>query len=197
MKIKLSILIIALAFAFSVKSQPMIGEIRMFAGNFPPVGWAFCDGSLISISENDVLFTLIGTTYGGDGQNTFALPDFRGRAPISVSSGNSMGQMGGTETVTLTVSQIPAHRHPMQVVNVPGTTNVPSPGVMPAKAADIEFPGGTKQVMTYAKDNAGGEIQANPQSVNPQGFSQPHDNMKPFVGINYIISLYGIYPQQN
>ena len=197
MKIKLSILLIALAFAFSIKSQPMVGEIRMFAGNYPPVGWAFCDGSLISISENDVLFTLIGTTYGGDGQNTFALPDFRGRAPISVSSGNSMGQMGGTETVTLTVSQIPAHRHPMQVVNVPGTTNVPSPGVMPAKAADIEFPGGTKQVMTYAKDNAGGEIQANPQSVNPQGFSQPHDNMKPFVGINYIISLYGIYPQQN
>ena len=197
MKIKRSLLIIALAFAFSVKSQPMIGEIRMFAGNFPPVGWAFCDGSLISISENDVLFTLIGTTYGGDGQTTFALPDFRGRAPISVSSGNSMGQMGGTETVTLTVSQIPAHRHPMQVVNVPGTTNVPSPGVMPAKAADIEFPGGTKQVMTYAKDNAGGEIQANPQSVNPQGFSQPHDNMKPFVGINYIISLYGIFPQQN
>ena len=197
MKIKLSILLIALAFAFSVKSQPMVGEIRMFAGNYPPNGWAFCDGSLISISENDVLFTLIGTTYGGDGQTTFALPDFRGRAPISVSSGNSMGQMGGTETVTLTVSQIPAHRHPMQVVNVPGTTNVPSPGVMPAKAADIEFPGGTKQVMTYAKDNAGGEIQANPQSVNPQGFSQPHDNMKPFVGINYIISLYGIYPQQN
>ena len=197
MKIKLSILLIALAFAFSIKSQPMVGEIRMFAGNYPPNGWAFCDGSLISISENDVLFTLIGTTYGGDGQNTFALPDFRGRAPISVSSGNSMGQMGGTETVTLTVSQIPAHRHPMQVVNVPGTTNVPSPGVMPAKAADIEFPGGTKQVMTYAKDNAGGEIQANPQSVNPQGFSQPHDNMKPFVGINYILSLYGIYPQQN
>ena len=197
MKIKLSILLIALAFAFSIKSQPMVGEIRMFAGNYPPNGWAFCDGSLISISENDVLFTLIGTTYGGDGQNTFALPDFRGRAPISVSSGNSMGQMGGTETVTLTVSQIPAHSHPMQVVNVPGTTNVPSGTVMPAKAADIEFPGGTKQVMTYAKDNAGGEIQANPQSVNPQGFSQPHDNMKPFVGINYIISLYGIFPQQN
>ena len=198
MKIRLSILIIALAFAMQIKSQsPMVGEIRMFAGNYPPNGWAFCDGSLISISENDVLFTLIGTTYGGDGQNTFALPDFRGRAPISVSPQNSMGEMGGTETVTLTVSQIPAHRHPMQVVNVPGTTNVPSPGVMPAKAADIEFPGGTKQVMTYAKDNAGGEIQANPQSVNPQGFSQPHDNMKPFVGINYIISLYGIFPQQN
>ena len=194
MKIKLSILIIALAFAFSVKSQPMIGEIRMFAGNFPPVGWAFCNGSLLNISENDVLFSLIGTTYGGDGQNTFALPDFRGRAPISVSSGNSMGQMGGTETVTLTVSQIPAHRHPMQVVNVPGTTNVPSPGVMPAKAADIEFPGGTKQVMTYAKDNAGGEITVNPQSVSVVGQSYPHNNMKPYVGINYIICLEGIYP---
>ena len=194
MKIKLSILIIALAFAFSVKSQPMVGEIRMFAGNYPPNGWAFCDGSLISISENDVLFTLIGTTYGGDGQTTFALPDFRGRAPISVSSGNSMGQMGGTETVTLTVSQIPAHRHPMQVVNVPGTTNVPSPGVMPAKAADIEFPGGTKQVMTYAKDNAGGKITVNPQSVSVYGQSYPHNNMKPYVGINYIICLEGIYP---
>ena len=194
MKIKLSILLIALAFAFSIKSQPMVGEIRMFAGNYPPNGWAFCDGSLISISENDVLFTLIGTTYGGDGQTTFALPDFRGRAPISVSSGNSMGQMGGTETVTLTVSQIPAHRHPMQVVNVPGTTNVPSPGVMPAKAADIEFPGGTKQVMTYAKDNAGGKITVNPQSVSVVGQSYPHNNMKPYVGINYIICLEGIYP---
>ena len=198
MKIRLYILIIALAFAAQIKSQqPYVGEIRLFAGNFAPVGWMFCEGQTLPIADYEILFTLIGTTYGGDGQNTFALPDFRGRAPISVSSGNSMGQMGGTETVTLTGTQIPAHRHPMQVANVPGTTNVPSPGVMPAKAADIEFPGGTKQVMTYAKDNAGGEIQANPQSVNPQGFSQPHDNMKPFVGINYIISLYGIYPQQN
>ena len=194
MKIKLSILLIALAFAFSIKSQPMVGEIRMFAGNYPPNGWAFCDGSLISISENDVLFTLIGTTYGGDGQTTFALPDFRGRAPISVSSGNSMGQMGGTETVTLTGTQIPAHRHPMQVAIVPGTTNIPSPGVMPAKAADIEFPGGTKQVMTYAKDNAGGKITVNPQSVSVVGQSYPHNNMKPYVGINYIICLEGIYP---
>ena len=187
-------MLIALAFAFSIKSQPMVGEIRMFAGNYPPNGWAFCDGSLISISENDVLFTLIGTTYGGDGQNTFALPDFRGRAPISVSPQNSMGEMGGTETVTLTGTQIPAHRHPMQVANVPGTTNIPSPGVMPAKAADIEFPGGTKQVMTYAKDNAGGKITVNPQSVSVDGQSYPHNNMKPYVGINYIICLEGIYP---
>ena len=194
MKIKLSILLIALAFAFSIKSQPMVGEIRMFAGNYPPNGWAFCDGSLISISENDVLFTLIGTTYGGDGQNTFALPDFRGRAPISVSPQNSMGEMGGTETVTLTGTQIPAHRHPMQVANVPGIINIPSPGVMPAKAADIEFPGGTKQVMTYAKDNAGGKITVNPQSVSVDGQSYPHNNMKPYVGINYIICLEGIYP---
>lgn len=196
MKIRLSILIIALAFAMQIKSQveAYIGEIRMFAGNFPPVGWAFCNGSLLNISENDVLFSLIGTTYGGDGQNTFALPDFRGRAPISVSPQNSMGEMGGTETVTLTGTQIPAHRHPMQVANVPGTTNIPSPGVMPAKAADIEFPGGTKQVMTYAKDNAGGKITVNPQSVSVVGQSYPHNNMKPYVGINYIICLEGIYP---
>ena len=197
MKIRLYILIIALAFASQIKSQqPCFGVIRLFAGNFAPVGWMFCEGQTLPIADYEILFTLIGTTYGGDGQNTFALPDFRGRAPISVSPQNSMGEMGGTETVTLTVSQIPAHRHPMQVANVPGTTNVPSPGVMPAKAADIEFPGGTKQVMTYAKDNGEVKIQANPQSVNPQGFSQPHDNMKPFVGINYIISLYGIFPSQ-
>ena len=194
MKIKLSILLIALAFAFSVKSQPMIGEIRMFAGNFPPQGWEFCQGQLLPIADYEILFTLIGTTYGGDGQNTFALPDFRGRAPISVSPQNSMGEMGGTETVTLTGTQIPAHRHPMQVANVPGTTNIPSPGVMPAKAADIEFPGGTKQVMTYAKDNAGGKITVNPQSVSVDGQSYPHNNMKPYVGINYIICLEGIYP---
>src|SRR4029077_3527848 len=92
-------------------SSPFIGEIRMFGGNFAPVGWAFCDGSLVPISENDALFNLIGTTYGGDGQTTFALPDLRGRIPVHVGSGNVLGQMAGSESVTLTTSQTPSHTH--------------------------------------------------------------------------------------
>ncbi|MBP1664467.1 MAG: phage tail protein [Bacteroidetes bacterium] len=198
MKIKLSILIIALAFAAQIKSQqPYVGEIRLFAGNFAPVGWEFCQGQMLPIAEYETLFSLIGTTYGGDGQTTFALPDFRGRAPVSVSYAGVIGVLGGTETVTLTTGQIPVHNHPMLATDATGTTSAPSSGMLPAKAADMQFPGGTKQIMTYAKDYAGGKIAVNPQSVLPQGGSQPHDNMKPYVGINYIISLYGIYPQQN
>ena len=201
MKIKLSILIIALAFAAQIKSQvPYVGEIRLFAGNFAPAGWAFCQGQTLPIAEYETLFTLIGTTYGGDGQNTFALPDFRGRVPVAVnpnSYAGVIGTLGGTENVTLTIGQIPLHNHPMLAADATGTTNVPSSDVMPAKAADMQFPGGTKQIMTYAKDNAGGKITVNPQSVLPQGGSQPHENMKPYVGINYIICLYGIYPQQD
>ena len=197
MKIKLSILIIALAFATQIKSQEQyIGEIRLFAGNFAPLGWAFCQGQILPIAEYDALFSLIGTTYGGDGQTTFALPDFRGRVPVAVnpnSHAGVIGTLGGTENVTLTIGQIPLHNHPILATDATGTTNVPSSDLMPAKAADMQFPGGIKQIMTYAKDNAGGKIQANPQSVNPQGLSQPHDNMKPYVGINYIISLYGIF----
>ena len=201
MKLKLSILIIALAFTTHVKSQ-MVGEIRMFAGNFAPEGWAFCDGTVLNIADNEVLFTLIGTTYGGNGQTTFALPDFRGRAPLSVNNSTyatQIGETGGTEAVTLTVSQMPAHNHAMQVANTSGTTNTPSNTVMPAKGADLVFPGATKQMKTFA--DAGTDIN-NKKTVPNQtdssvGGSQPHDNMKPYVCINYIICLEGIYPQQN
>ena len=199
MKLKLSILIIALAFTTHVKSQ-MIGEIRMFAGNFAPEGWAFCNGAVLNIADNEVLFTLIGTTYGGDGQNTFALPDFRGRAPISVSNNSyatQIGETGGTETVTLTVNQMPAHNHAMQVANTPGTTNTPSNTVMPARGSDLVFPGATKQIKTFADAGTGNKITVDAQSVSTAGGSQPHDNVKPYVCINYIICLVGIYPSQN
>ena len=180
----------------------MVGEIRMFAGNFAPEGWAFCNGAVLNIADNEVLFTLIGTTYGGDGQNTFALPDFRGRAPISVNNNSyatQIGETGGTEKVTLTVSQMPAHNHAMQVANTPGTTNTPSNTVMPAKGADLVFPGATKQIKTFA--DAGTDINNKKtvpnQPVSFVGGSQPHDNVKPYVCINYIICLVGIYPSQN
>src|SRR5262245_66292769 len=106
-------------------SQPFIGEIRMFGGNFAPAGWAFCDGSLLVISQNDALFNLIGTTYGGDGQTTFALPDLRSRVPVHVGQGFALGQTGGAETVTLTTSQIPAHHHVPQANSGPGKQSRP------------------------------------------------------------------------
>src|ERR687883_639650 len=109
-------------------SDPYVGEIRMFGGNFPPAGWAFCNGQLMPISENDVLFTLIGTTYGGDGQTTFALPDLRGRVPVHQGNGFVLAETGGVETVTLTVQQIPAHTHPALCVGGTNTGNAASPG---------------------------------------------------------------------
>jgi len=199
MKLKLSILIIALAFTTHIKSQ-MIGEIRIFAGNYAPIGWAICDGTVLNIADNETLFTLIGTTYGGNGYTTFALPDLRGRAPLSVNNSayaTQIGESTGSETVTLTPNQIPAHSHVMLTANVPGTTNVPSYLVMPSAGAGLDFPGGTKQINTYANSNAGNKIPVNVQSVNAAGGWQPHNNMKPYVCINYIICLEGFYPQQN
>jgi microcystin-dependent protein len=168
-------------------SDPYVGEIRLFAGNFAPVGWAFCDGQLLPISENETLFNLIGTTYGGDGQSTFGLPDLRGRIPIHTGGGFTLAESGGVESVTLTVNQIPAHPHPFLAsndiataagpsVNVPATTNV-AKKVYAAAASP-----------TSAMD---------PQSIGPSGGSQPHDNFQPYQCINYIISLFGIFPQQN
>src|SRR5215467_4780439 len=118
-------------------SSPFIGEIRMFGGNFAPVGWAFCNGALIPISENDALFNLIGTTYGGDGQETFALPDLQSRVPMHVGPGFALGQSGGSESVTLTTSQIPAHSHVPQANTNPGTSNTPQNSVWSTGAQSI------------------------------------------------------------
>lgn len=167
-------------------SSPFIGEIRMFAGNFAPVGWAFCDGSLIPISENDALFNLIGTTYGGDGQNVFALPDLRSRVPVHAGPSFALGQAGGAETVTLTTSQIPAHNHtPACFSNTGGGgLNAPQNGVWATST------GGS----AYTSPPTGVAMSAD--AIQSAGGSQPHDNMIPFLAINFIISLFGVFPSQ-
>lgn len=166
-------------------SQPYVGEIRMFAGNFAPVGWAFCNGALLPISENETLFNLIGTTYGGDGQNTFALPDLRSRVPIHVGPGFALGQAAGAESVTLTVSQIPAHSHVAQGQTAAGTQTSPSGNVW-ANSSLGEFDLGDPPDSTM-----------DPAAIGSAGGSQPHDNMIPFLVINFIISLFGVFPSQS
>ena len=171
--------------------QPFIGEIRMFAGNFAPNGWMFCDGQLLPISENDALFTLIGTTYGGDGQETFALPNLQSRVPIHMGSDGGttfqIGEMAGVESVTLTTNQIPTHTHTMFGTNNNASTAAPGDAV----AATIPIFG----VRAYGTDAP--KTNLHPNSITPVGGSQPHDNLMPFQCINFIISLFGIFPTRN
>src|SRR6476620_4300318 len=156
-------------------SSPFIGEIRMFAGNFAPVGWAFCDGAIIPIDQNDALFNLIGTTYGGDGQETFALPNLQSRIPVHVGPGFALGQSGGVESVTLTTSQIPSHSHVPQAQSAAGTAASPSNAVW-ANSSLGQF------------DNTNPpDSNMDPAAIGPVGGSQPHDNMVPFLAVNFIL----------
>jgi len=161
--------------------QPYVGEIRLFAGNFAPAGWMFCNGALLPISENETLFQLIGTTYGGDGQSTFALPDLRGRVPVHQGNGFLLAETAGTEEVTLTVSQLPAHTHPVGAGGT-GTTQSPVGAVVGQGAASLYHP-------TSGSLNA-----LNTAAIQAAGGSQPHSNLQPYLCINFIISLYGIFP---
>lgn len=167
-------------------SNPYVGEIRMFAGNFAPVGWMFCNGQLLPISEYDVLFNLIGTTYGGDGMSTFALPDLQGRLAVHQTSGFVLGQSGGTESVTLTSSQIPMHSHSFLCENNPGAQRNPvgnAPAIIVAGSAYNQDPPSTALV---------------PQSIQAApGGNQPHDNMQPYQCVSFIISMFGVYPSQS
>ncbi len=163
-------------------AQPYVGEIRMFAGNFAPAGWEFCSGQLLPISENETLFQLIGTTYGGDGESTFALPDMRGRLPIHQGSGFILAETGGVEEVTLTVSQIPAHTHALLASSGPGDGNSPA-GRLLAESSGISV---------LIEDVAG--INMNPAAIPAVGGSQPHTNFQPYLCVNFIISLFGIFP---
>jgi microcystin-dependent protein len=170
-------------------AQPYVGEIRMFAGNFAPAGWMFCEGALLPISEYETLFNLIGTTYGGDGQSTFALPDLRGRLPVHQGQGPGLGsyvlaETGGVEEVTLTTQQIPAHSHPYVVAA--GVGNQSSPG---GNLSAESF-----NVTPYINDAGAGTF--NPAAVTSTGGSQPHTNLQPYLCVNYIISLFGIFPSQ-
>lgn len=156
----------------------------MFAGSFAPVGWAFCHGQLQAISENETLFQLIGTTYGGDGQSTFALPNLQSRAPVHQGNGYTLAETGGTETVTLTVNQIAAHNHAL-VYGV-GTQASPQGGLL-----------GLTPARDFRYSSATANVQLKADVMAAAGGSQPHDNLSPYLALNFIISLFGIFPSQN
>src|SRR5947209_100605 len=166
-------------------AQPYVGEIRIFAGNFAPAGWMFCEGQLLPISENEILFNLIGTTYGGDGQSTFALPDLRGRLPLHQGNGFALAETGGAEEITLTVQQIPAHSHAFLATSSAATTASPGGAVTLARAV-------ASTITPYGTDNPSGNM--NPQMISSVGGSQPHNNFQPYLCIDFIISLFGVYP---
>jgi microcystin-dependent protein len=167
-------------------AQPYVGETRMFAGNFAPAGWMFCEGQLLPISEYETLFNLIGTTYGGDGQSTFALPDLRGRIPVHMGNGFTLAETGGVEEITLTVSQIPAHSHPLlATTNLASSTNPQS---------NLGAPNNVFGVFPYGTDAP--RLNLSPNSVTSTGGSQPHTNFQPYLCVDFIISLFGIFPSQ-
>jgi microcystin-dependent protein len=172
-------------------SDPYVGEVRMFAGNFAPDQWALCDGQLLSIAEYDTLFVLIGTTYGGDGQTTFAVPDLRGRIPVHAGQGAGLtnrvlGQQGGAESVTLTAAQMPGHTHAMLASRDVANAAYSGANGVPAAAAGTAV---------YGPVTVAGPMTAN--TIGPAGGSQAHDNVGPFLCVNFIIALYGIFPSQN
>ena len=166
-------------------AQPYVGEIRMFAGNFAPAGWMLCEGQLLPISENETLFNLIATTYGGDGQSTFALPDLRGRIPVHMGNGVNLAESGGAEAVTLTVQQIPAHSHPALATLTQATETSPANAVVAESR-----PGSVQFFQDVPNVNMAGNM------IAAVGGSQPHANFQPYLCINFIISLFGIFPSQ-
>ena len=169
--------------------EPYVGEIRMFAGNFAPAGWALAQGQIMPISQNDVLFNLYGTMYGGDGQETFALPNLASRFPIHFGTGKDgityqQAEMAGTESVTLSVQQIPNHTHALLATTDTATAvNIGGAALAATQQFDLYF-------------QEGGTVATSPNAVQPSGGSQPHDNMIPYLVINYIVALYGVYPHQ-
>jgi microcystin-dependent protein len=180
-------------------SQPFVGEIRMFGGNFNPAGWMLCQGQLLPISEYDTLFTLIGTTYGGDGVSTFALPDLQGRVPVHQGTGFVIGEKLGVESVTLTINQIPAHNHPVQAASgTQGAVAVPAANTI--LGDEVLNPVQNPTPFAYLPGSGAVTPALTPLaqiSIGPTGGNEPHDNMQPFLTINFIISLFGIFPTQN
>ena len=170
-------------------SEPFVGEIRMFAGNFAPRGWAFCDGQLLAVSQNDALFSLLGTIYGGDGRTTFGLPDMRGRLPVHAGTGpglspRRLGAKGGAESVTLTVNQLPSHTHQMQASSQPASSALPENSVL--AQTDSPF---------YGADSP--FVNMNTAEISAVGGSRSHTNLMPFLCVNFIIALVGIYPSRH
>jgi microcystin-dependent protein len=170
-------------------AEPYIGEIRMFAGNFAPQGWYYCNGQVLSIAGNDTLFTLLGTTYGGDGQNTFALPNLQGRLPVHLGPGFVQGEQGGTETVQLTVPQMPSHSHILACNSGDGNSTNPAGN----------FWAGQPALLPYADGTVGANYNTTMKSTafGPAGSSQAHDNMMPYVAVGFIIAAEGIFPARD
>ncbi|HMK89119.1 MAG TPA: tail fiber protein [Methylocystis sp.] len=169
-------------------AQPYVGQIIIFAGNFAPAGWMFCEGQQLSISQYETLYNLIGTIFGGDGQTFFNLPDLRGRAPVHLGPGYVLGQPGGSETVTLTVNQLASHNHNVNVVTGnPGNAATPGGNVY---LADENAP--SENAFTYLSSTPNATL--SPASIGPSGGNLPHDNRQPYLAINYCISLFGVYP---
>lgn len=171
-------------------SEPFVGEIRMFAGNFAPRGWALCDGQLLAVSQNDALFSLLGTIYGGDGRTTFGLPDMRGRIPLHAGSGpglspRRLGAKGGAEKETLTVNQLPSHSHAFRANKEMAMETGPT-GRVPAQGAGVNYYSAVGQDTNMASD-----------SVTNTGGSQSHTNLMPTICVNFIIALVGIYPSRH
>lgn len=171
-------------------SEPFVGEIRMFAGNFAPRGWAFCDGQLLAVSQNDALFSLLGTIYGGDGRTTFGLPDLRGRIPIHSGHGpglseRRLGAKGGAEKVTLTVNQMPSHGHPLQASTSPGIVSSPQ-GRVTGETSGFDLYAEAMQDTNMSSD-----------SVTHTGGSRSHTNLMPYLCVHFIMALVGIYPSRH
>ena len=172
-------------------SEPFVGEIRMFAGNFAPRGWAFCDGQLLAISQNDALFSLLGTIYGGDGRTTFGLPDLRGRIPVHTGTGpgltpRQIGYRGGVEQITLSKNELPVHGHPLLALDKPGDGGNPTNRTWAA----------TSNAPPFYSD-AGPNLPMSQSATTSAGGSQSHSNMMPFLCVHFIIALFGIYPSRN
>jgi microcystin-dependent protein len=181
-------------------SNPYLGEIRIFAGNFAIRSWAFCAGQLLAISQNDALYALLGTTFGGDGITTFGLPDLRGRVNIGQGTGQGLsgyvvGQEAGTETVTLTTNQMPAHGHSLLAYVTPATTSNPSGNVL--AQTGITNPNNQTQNSLFYLNGAGNTANLPADTIQPAGGSQPHDNNMPGLVLNYIIALEGVFPSRN
>ena len=166
-------------------SEPFLGEIKIISWNYAPKGWAFCNGQFLPINQNQPLFALLGTTYGGNGQTTFALPDFRGKIPMHVGAGHTQGETAGQYAHTLTISEMPAHTHFMQVTNNVGTDPNPGSGVIISKSVANSYGGATNLVAMNAA------------SVGNVGGSQPHENTQPYLVLNFVIALIGIFPSRN
>jgi microcystin-dependent protein len=164
-------------------AQPFLAEIRLMSFDFPPKGWAFCNGQLLPINQNQALFALLGTTYGGNGQTNFALPNLQGRVPIHVGAGHVLGEQAGQEAHTVTVAEMPTHVHTAQASSSDGNTSLPASDVLATAANAFGSPGSLTPLVASTVTNIGG--------------SQPHENRQPFLTLSFCISLQGIFPSQN